>query len=95
MHWSGGGFGYFPTYAIGTIYASQLFKKLCDENQDIVYEIEKGDFSNILSWLQEHVHKFGRKMTADEIIKKTCGEGLNSRVFVDYIKNKYFELYNI
>jgi carboxypeptidase Taq len=95
MHWSGGSFGYFPTYSIGTIYASQLFKKISEERQNIIVDIEKGDFLDILNWLREHVHKYGRKMTADEIIKKTCGEGLNSKVFVDYLKNKYFELYEI
>ncbi len=95
MHWSGGSFGYFPTYSIGTIYASQLFKKLSEEKQNIFNEIEKGNFSNILNWLRENVHKYGRIMTADEIIKKTCGEGLNSKVFVDYLKNKYYELYEI
>jgi len=95
MHWSGGSFGYFPTYSIGTIYASQLFKKLSEQNQNIFYEIEKADFSNILFWLRENVHKYGRIMTADEIINKVCGEGLNSKVFVDYIKNKYFELYEV
>ena len=95
MHWSGGSFGYFPTYSIGTIYACQLFKKLSVEKQNIFYEIEKGDFSNIINWLRENVHKYGRVMTADEIIKKTCGEGLNSKVFVDYLKNKYYELYEV
>jgi carboxypeptidase Taq len=95
MHWSGGSFGYFPTYAIGTIYASQLFKKLTEEKQNIYLNIEKGDFSNIINWLTEHVHRYGRFMTADEIIKKACGEGLNSKVFVDYLKNKYFELYGV
>jgi len=95
MHWSGGSFGYFPTYSIGTIYASQLFKKLSEEKQNIFFEIEKGDFSNILNWLREHVHKYGRIMTADEIIQKACGEGLNSKVFVDYLKNKYYELYEV
>jgi len=95
MHWSGGDFGYFPTYAIGTIYASQLFKKLSEEKPTILDEIEKGNFANILGWLREHVHKYGRLMSADEIIKNTCGEGLNSRVFVDYLKGKYFELYEV
>jgi len=95
MHWSGGDFGYFPTYAIGTIYASQLFKKLSEEKPTIFDEIEKGNFANILGWLREHVHKYGRLMSADEIIKNTCREGLNSRVFVDYLKGKYFELYEV
>ena len=95
MHWSGGSFGYFPTYSIGTIYASQLFKNRKKEKQNIFFDIEKGDFSNILNWLREHVHKYGRLMTADEIIKKTCGEGLNSKVFIDYLKDKYFDLYEV
>lgn len=93
MHWSNGVFGYFPTYAIGTIYASQLFKKLSEEKPDIVFEIEKGEFGNIISWLRENIHKYGRLMTADEIIKKACGEGLNSKVFVEYLEDKYSSIY--
>jgi carboxypeptidase Taq len=95
MHWSGGSFGYFPTYAIGTIYASQLFKKITEENPDVYNEIEKGEFGNIISWLREHIHRYGRLMTADEIIKNACGEGLNSKVFVKYLKDKYYELYDV
>lgn len=95
MHWSGGSFGYFPTYAIGTIYASQLFDELTKDNPNIYNEIEKGEFVNILSWLRENIHKYGRLMTADDIIKKVCGEGLNSKVFVNYLKDKYYNLYDI
>jgi len=95
MHWSGGSFGYFPTYAIGTVYASQLFKKLTEVNSNIYNEIEQGNFENIINWLRENIHKYGRLMTADEIIKNTCGEGLNSKVFVDYLKDKYCSLYEV
>ena len=92
MHWSGGNFGYFPTYAIGTIYASQIYKKL-SEKQNIFEEVGKGEFKNIVSWLNKNIHEYGRLMTADEIIKKCCGEGLNSEVFVGYLKEKYSDLY--
>jgi carboxypeptidase Taq len=95
MHWSGGSFGYFPTYAIGTIYAAQLFKKLSCDKSDINYIIEHGDFKNIIVWLREHIYRYGRLKTADEIIRNTCGEGLNSKIFVDYIKQKYCLLYEI
>ena len=95
MHWSGGSFGYFPTYVIGTIYASQLFKQLSQENSSLTEEIEQGNFINILSWLRKNVHQYGRLMTADEIIKKTCGDGLNSKVFVSYLKDKYYPLYDV
>jgi len=95
MHWSGGSFGYFPTYVIGTIYASQLFKQLSQENSSLTEEIEQGNFINILSWLRKNVHQYGRLMTADEIIKKTCSDGLNSKVFVSYLKDKYYPLYDV
>ena len=95
MHWSGGSMGYFPTYAIGSIYSSQIFKKLCEINPNLYSEIEQGNFENILNWLRENIHKYGRMMTADEIIKNACGQGLNSKVFVDYLKDKYYTLYEV
>jgi carboxypeptidase Taq len=95
MHWSGGSIGYFPTYAIGTIYASQLFNQLIKENPDILFEISQGNFNNIVTWLRKRIHIHGRIMQADEIIKKVCGEGLNSRIFLNYLKNKYYQLYDI
>ena len=95
MHWSGGSFGYFPTYAIGSIYASQLFKKLVEENPDVYDKIRNGEFGDIYQWLKLNVHRFGRLYTADEIIKKVCNDGLNSRVYIDYLKDKYFSLYEI
>jgi carboxypeptidase Taq len=95
MHWSTGEFGYFPTYAIGTIYSAQLFQKLVQEKPEILTEVEHGDFTQILSWLRTHVHHYGRIMTADDIIKKTCGEGLNAQVFLSYLREKYTSLYDI
>ena len=95
MHWSGGSIGYFPTYAIGSIYSSQLFKKILEINPLLDIEIEDGNFTNSINWLQDNIHKYGRLFTADEIIKKSCGEGLNSKIFVDYLKDKYYNLYDI
>jgi len=95
MHWSGGSIGYFPTYAIGSIYSSQIFNKVTKTYDKLNNEIEQGDFTNCIKWLSKNIHTFGRKFNADEIIKKSCGEGLNSKVFVDYLKNKYYNLYDI
>ena len=93
MHWSGGAIGYFPTYAIGTIYAAQLFKQLEKDHPQTIEEIKKGEFNQILNWLRTHVHQYGRMMMAEEIIKKTCGEGLNAEVFISYLKEKYLNIY--
>jgi carboxypeptidase Taq len=93
VHWSGGAFGYFPSYAIGTIYAAQLFDTLSKKHPKIKGQIQKGDFSTITKWLKENVHKYGRSLNADDIIKKACGEGLNIDVYIQYLRKKYLEIY--
>jgi carboxypeptidase Taq len=95
MHWSGGSFGYFPTYAIGSIYASQLYKKLTHDHPNIIEKMQNGDLSLIHTWLNTHIHSYGRKLTSEEIITKTCGEGLQAKVYIDYLKDKYYEIYSI
>ncbi len=95
MHWSGGSIGYFPTYAIGTIYSAQIFRKMLQDNKNLLSEIRNAEFENIIGWLRKNIHEYGRLMDADGIIKKACGEGLNSKIFVDYLKDKYFEIYQI
>ncbi len=95
MHWSIGSIGYFPTYAIGSIYSSQIFKKMSLDNENIFSEIRNVDFNNIIDWLRKNIHKYGCLMNADDIIKKACGQGLNSKIFVDYLKDKYYNIYQI
>jgi carboxypeptidase Taq len=94
MHWSGGNFGYFPTYAIGSIYAAQIFEKLQNENPNLNDEIEVGNFSNIINWLKVNIYNKGRMNTSEEIIKNICGENLNSEKFIKYLKKKYFKIYD-
>ncbi len=93
MHWSGGSIGYFPTYAIGSIYASQLFQKIVIDMPQTLSDIQQGNMKNIIEWLRTHVHQYGRLMTADDIIGKTCGSGLNAKGFVSYLKDKYADIY--
>ena len=58
-------------------------------------EIENGDFGKISEWLREKIHKHGRKFTTDEIIKKICNEGINLDFYLDYLRKKYSEIYNL
>ena len=95
MHWSGGSIGYFPTYLIGSIYAAQLFHQLKQDHPSIEEDIQQGTFSPILTWLRDHVHRYGRMMTADDIIQRTCGEGLNAERYLTYLEEKYCTLYDV
>jgi carboxypeptidase Taq len=95
VHWSFGGMGYFPTYAIGSIYSAQLFNAFSEENSNTQKLIKTQEFSPILEWLGKHVHEKGRTMLADDIIKKACGRGLHPKAYVDYVKGKYGKLYDL
>ena len=94
MHWSQGAIGYFPTYALGTIYAAQLYEQLVKEHPSVEREIARGDYTFIQNWLKSNVHRVGSKMLADEIIQKICGTGLNVDSYIHYLNQKYSQLYN-
>ncbi len=93
VHWSSGYFGYFPTYALGTIYASQLYQAMLKDLPNIEEDISKGNLSTSLNWLTENVHKYGRSLTAEEIMIKTTGKPLDIETYIDYLSKKYKELY--
>ncbi len=95
IHWSMGSFGYFPTYAIGSIYAVQLFNQIKKEIKNLDLLIEKHDFKKILEWLRKNIHSKGRTKVAEEIIKESCGQKLNIKEYIDYLNKKYSEIYNI
>lgn len=95
IHWSHASFGYFPTYAIGTIYAAQIYEAMKKNVHDAEEQIEKGEFEKIAKWLKENIHKYGRLLLADEIVQKACGEGFNSDNYISYLTQKYSEIYQL
>ncbi|WP_341349490.1 carboxypeptidase M32 [Clostridium celatum] len=95
VHWSGGMFGYFPSYALGNIYGAQMYYKLLEEKPEVMNEVAKGDFNTVKVWLNEKVHKNGKLYTPNELIKNITGEELNAKYFIKYLKEKYYEVYNV
>lgn len=92
IHWSGGDFGYFPSYALGYMYAAQLNAKM-REQIDVDFYIEKGDFSPVKEWLTENVHKYGKMKKPLQILNDVTGEGLNPDFLVEYLSQKYKKIY--
>ena len=93
VHWSGGSVGYFPTYALGTIYAAQIYTALRKTHSSIEKEIERGDYSKIRNWLIEKVHRHGSLYMSEELIKKVCGKGLDVEEYMRYLTGKYRDIY--
>ncbi len=92
-HWSGGMFGYFPSYALGSAYGAQM---LCcmEKDVDVWGTVAKGDLSAITEWMKDHVHKYGRMLEPADLIRQICGE-FTPDAYVEYLTKKYSEIYQL
>lgn len=95
VHWSGGSFGYFPSYTLGAIYACQFFNAMKKQIPDVEQQIEQGNFANIKTWLNKNIHSRGRLYGTDELARRVTGEPLDPRQFVAYLKEKYRGIYHL
>jgi carboxypeptidase Taq len=95
IHWSHASMGYFPTYALGNLYAAHLGEKIREELTDLDAQIESGDFTPLLAWLREHIHHIGRRKLAQDIIEEATGPEATAEPFMRYLNSKYGEIYGL
>jgi len=95
VHWGAGLIGYFPTYSFGNLYSAQFYSAMKRDIPDIDNQIASGKFSEVREWLRKNIHAHGKTYKAGELVKKVTGDELNSKYFIDYLKEKYYKLYSI
>ena len=93
VHWSFG-FGYFPTYAIGNMYNAMYLNRMKEEI-DFSEAVAAGDFEKINGWMQEHVFAKADMLSPKEWIRDITGRDFTPDDFLDYLEEKYGELYEI
>ncbi len=94
IHWSSG-FGYFPTYTLGNLYAAQIFYTLHRTFPNFDELLASGDTSFILNWLREKMYIFGAIYQPDELVSRVTGEPPNPDYFVRYLTSKFEEVYDL
>ncbi|MCD6013611.1 MAG: carboxypeptidase [Flavipsychrobacter sp.] len=95
VHWSHGMFGYFPTYSLGSFYASQFFGQVQKDIPGLHEKIQKGELQPILQWLRNKVHQYGRRYTSEELCERITGTKLDPQFFIQYASKKYSQIYGI
>ncbi|GAB6091637.1 carboxypeptidase M32 [Spirochaeta dissipatitropha] len=95
VHWSHGAIGYFPTYALGNLYGAQFTTAMEAEIGNLKNLVEKGEFSVILDWLRRHIHQHGSAKTPQELLQDITGQELQAQPFIDYLEEKYGEIYSL
>lgn len=95
VHWSDGTLGYFPTYALGNMFAAQFWMQTKKDIPDIEDDFAKGDFSRMLKWLSENVHDQGMRFTGAKLCERVTGQPVSHRPLLDYLYAKYEPIYGI
>jgi carboxypeptidase Taq len=91
VHWAMGSFGYFPSYALGSFIAAQLYESLRAESETFDREIAAGHFGGLFEWLRQNVHGRGASVGAQELIKDATGKQLTAAPWLRYAEAKYLE----
>jgi carboxypeptidase Taq len=92
MHWSDGGFGYFPTYALGNVVSLQIWERARADLPTLEEEIERGEFGPLREWLREHLHRHGRSFPPSELLERAAGGPLDAGPYLRYLRGKLAEL---
>lgn len=93
VHWSGGAFGYFPSYCLGNMIAAQLWERVCALRPDLEDDFARGDFTWLLGWLRDNVHRHGRRHDALTLVRMATGEELSPQPLLRYLRARYGALY--
>ena len=94
-HWSGGSFGYFPSYLLGSIYDGMYVDTIEQELGSIDTILAEGRILEITKWLNEKIHRFGSTRTPKETLLAVCGKEVTAEPIIRYFKKKYAEVYQL
>jgi carboxypeptidase Taq len=95
IHWAAGLFGYFPTYALGNLYAAQFFAKAKQDLGNLDQLFASGQFGPLREWLRKNIHSQGQRYRAEDLVKVVTGKPLDHKPLMKYLTAKFAPLYGV
>jgi carboxypeptidase Taq len=95
VHWSFGLIGYFPTYTLGNLYAAQLWETIRGQITDLDRQIRSGQFLALKAWLNDNIHRHGRRYRAADLCKMVTGHPLSADPLLRYLEGKLRPVYGV
>jgi carboxypeptidase Taq len=95
VHWSVGLFGYFPTYALGNVYAGCLHLALRGAVPDLDDRLSRGETAAATGWLRENLQRHGGLYSPRDTVARACGFEPNEGPLLDYLEAKFGALYRL
>lgn len=96
VHWYGGLIGgQFQGYTLGNIMSALFYDAALKAHPSIPQEIASGQFGTLHTWLRENIYQYGSKYEPDELIERVTGGPLRIQPYIQYLTNKYGQLYTL
>ena len=95
IHWSLGIFGYFPTYALGNMYAAHFFEAARKALPDLDAALARGELQPLRDWQRTNIHRYGQRYRPAELVQVVTGQPLSPGPFINYLNSKFRPLYGI
>ena len=90
IHWYEGIFGYFPTYALGAMIASQI-KFNCPLFDIFTDNPNEENINNLIIWLNTNIHQKASLYSSDEMLQSISGENLNPKFYLDHLVDRFIQ----
>jgi len=89
VHWSSGGIGYFPTYALGNVISLQIWAAVREAIPDLDAQLEAGELGTLSAWLRDNLYSLGRMLTPKETIERITGSPtIDPEPYLAYLREK-------
>ncbi len=95
VHWSFGLMGYFPTYTLGNLYASQFWEAIKRDIPGLEAGFERGEFAPLLEWLRTNIHAHGRQYRAADLCERVTGQPLSADPLMRHLEGRIRPAYGL
>ena len=95
VHWSVGLFGYFPTYALGNLYAGCLNEAMRAAVPDLDESLARGEAGPGVEWLRENLQRHGGLLPPRELVETATGAAVSPEPLLDYLEEKFGAIYGL
>ncbi|HBQ98698.1 MAG TPA: carboxypeptidase, partial [Cyanobacteria bacterium UBA11691] len=95
VHWYTSTLGaMFQCYTLGNVMSAQIYQAALQDLPHLKDNIAQGNFAPLQNWLIDRIYQFGSVYTPLELMQNVTGSDLKITPFLDYIQQKYRQLYD-
>ena len=88
VHWMEGMFGYFPTYALGNLYAAQLAEAIDVSVGGLADTIARRGFPEIVEFLRSRVYRFGAMVPTTQLMETATGVPFGPEALLAHLERR-------